>query len=186
MITCKEDLINTYIVKGDDVLTKAYISACKEYVDVYALQCDRWPGDRHLYFNPEYKHIQSGECDTSKYKEITLKDLVKPTPTKFVKVEEPIFDLKAEFERGELYSSDCECCYTQLKCKKKLYLAGYQDSIYRQVKIDWRDEVKEVYDAVEFPVGEQGSLYMREDWDEQEFIKFCHLVASLTEKPEGV
>ncbi|AUR92491.1 hypothetical protein NVP1173O_15 [Vibrio phage 1.173.O._10N.261.55.A11] len=110
----------------------------------------------------------------------------KPTPTKLVKVEEPIFDLKAEFESGELYSSDCEGCYTQLKCKKKLYLAGYQDSIYRQVEIDWRDEVKEVYDAVELPVGEQGSLYMGEDWDEQEFIKFCHLVASITEKPEGV
>lgn len=190
MITCKEDLMNTYIVKGDDVLTKAYISACNEYVDVYALQCDRWPKDRHLYFNTKYKHIQSGECDTSKYKEITIKDL-KPKPTKFVKVEESIFDLRGEFERGELYSSDCEGHYTQLKCKKKFYLAGYQDSAYRQVEIDWRDELDSYLDSIsnlDSNFDEKVTLELSEskfvyNMSDSEFVAACHLVASLTEKP---
>ncbi|AOQ26676.1 hypothetical protein [Vibrio phage 2E1] len=184
MITCKEDLINTYIVKGDDALTKAYISACKEYVDVYALQCDRWPEDRHLYFSSKCKHIQSGECDTSKYKEITLKDL-KSKPTKFVKVEGSIFDLKEEFERGELYSSDCDGHYTQLKCEKKLYLAAHQDSVHRKVEIDWRDEVNSYFLktkvlGVDCTIEESIETNFYND----EFISLCHLVASLTEKPE--
>ena len=193
MITCKEDLMNTYIVKGDDALTKAYISACKEYVDVYELQYDRWPKDRHLYFNPKHKHIQSGECDTSKYKEITIKDL-KPTPTKFVKVEESIFDLKKEFERGELYSSDCAGHYTQLKHKKSLYLAAHQDSVYRQVEIDWRDELDSYLDSIssldsnfdEKVTLELSGSKFAYNMSDDEFVAACHLVASITEKPEGV
>ena len=117
------------------------------------------------------------------YREVELSDL-KPTPTKFVKVEESIFDLKKEFERGELYEKGSD--YTKLISESDFAFAYRENAVYRKVEIDWRDEVKEVYDAVELPVGEQGSLYMGEDWDEQEFIKFCHLVASLTEKPEGV
>lgn len=118
----------------------------------------------------------------------------KPTPTKFVKVEEPIFDLKAEFENGELYSSDCEGCYTQLKCKKKLYLAGYQDLIYRQVEIDWRDELDIYLDSIsslDSNFDEKVTLEFSEskftyNISDNEFVAVCHLVASLTEKPEGV
>ncbi|CAM0042741.1 hypothetical protein VPHK392_0014 [Vibrio phage K392] len=194
MITCKEDLMNTYIVKGNEALTKAYLGACKEYVDVYALMCDRWPEDCHLYFNPEHKHIQSGECDTSKYKEITLKDLVKPKPTKFVKVEESIFDLKEEFENGELYSSDCEGCYNQILGEKSLHWAGSQGKIYRQVEIDWRDEVVSFLDDENIGsggvmTGDILNALLEVDWGcikESDFIGLCHLVASLTEKPEGV
>ena len=194
MITCKEDLYNTQILGngalecqrlafefgigwneiGTDLrLRPNYIGVtCKKYGNHYELA--------------SIMELSSEEgTNTLTINDLKIKDL-KPTQTKFVKVKESIFDLKKEFERGELYSSDCEGHYTQLKCEKKLYLAAHQDSVYRQVEIDWRDEVKEVYDAVELPVGEQGSLYMGEDWDEQEFIKFCHLVASLTEKPEGV
>lgn len=195
MITCKEDLFDTYIKNDFGKLRDLYVSACNEFgiekfidckldLDVIAVfSCNSGISDPW-----ELIDINSNdeEDEISGMTELTLKDLAKPNPTKFVKVEESIFDLKSEFERGELYSSDCEGHYTQLKCEKKLYLAAHQDSVYRQVEIDWRDEVKEVYDAVELPSGEQGSLYMGEDWDEQEFIKFCHLVASLTEKPEGV
>lgn len=109
----------------------------------------------------------------------------KPKPTKFVKVEESIFDLKGEFESGELYCKNL-CVsddYTRLNTEVALFGCAAAGNIYRQVEIDWRDEVKEAYDAVELPVGELGRLYMGEGWSEQEFIKFCHLVASLTEKP---
>ena len=187
--------MNTYIENDFGELRKTYIDKAIELGYNHQGNRERgldWYDLPYIAINDSWDDAYVGQTADvtrgirfSESKILTLSDL-KPTPTKFVKVEEPIFDLKAEFENGELYSSDCEGCYTQLKCKKKLYLAGYQDSIYRQVEIDWRDEVKEVYDAVELPVGEQGSLYMGEDWDEKEFIKFCHLVASLTEKPEGV
>ncbi|CAL9956017.1 hypothetical protein VPHK165_0016 [Vibrio phage K165] len=118
--------------------------------------------------------------------ESVLTTIKKPAPTKFVKVEESIFDLKEEFERGELFTKLGDTYIPLSDCEKAFASSLLASSIYRQVEIDWRDEVKEVYDAVELPVGEQGSLYMGEDWDEQGFIEFCHLVASLTEKPEGV
>ncbi|CAH9016116.1 conserved hypothetical protein [Vibrio phage 217E38-1] len=117
----------------------------------------------------------------------------KPTQTKFVKVEESIFDLKGEFERGELFTKKAWGEYVLIKEDTHLAslyeMQSHENSkigIYRKVEIDWHDEVREVYGAVELPVGEQGRLYMGKDWDEQEFIKFCHLVASLTEKPEVV
>lgn len=119
----------------------------------------------------------------------------KPTPTKFVKVEESIFDLKGEFERGELYSSDCEGHYTQLKCEKKLYLAAYQDSIYRKVEIYWTDElgsflVKKAFDgayvnniAISDLNDSLGSVRFDTELRFNDFIEMCHLVALLTENP---
>ncbi len=119
----------------------------------------------------------------------------KPKPTKFVKVEESIFDLKEEFERGELYSSDCEGHYTQLKYKKSLYLAAHKDSVYRQVETDWTDElgsflVKKAFDgayvnniAISDLNDNLGSVRFDMELRFNDFIEMCHLVASLTEKP---
>ena len=126
---------------------------------------------------------------------VDIKELKpKPTPTKFVKVEESIFDLKKEFERGELYSSDCEGHYTQLKCEKKLYLAAHQDSVYRQVEINWRDELDIYLDSIsslDSNFDEKVTLEFSKskfayNMSDDEFVAACHLVASLTEKPEGV
>ncbi len=115
----------------------------------------------------------------------------KPKPTKFVKVEDSIFDLKEEFERGELYSSDCEGHYTQLKCEKKFYLAAYQDSVYQQVEIDWRDELDRYLDSIsnlDSNFDEKVTLEFSKskfayNMSDDEFVAACHLVASLTEKP---
>ncbi|AUS00496.1 hypothetical protein NVP1276O_03 [Vibrio phage 1.276.O._10N.286.54.E4] len=109
----------------------------------------------------------------------------KPKPTKFVKVEEPIFDLKGEFERGELYSSDCEGHYTQLKCKKKFYLAAYQDSIYRKVEIDWRESAIELAPAGYGLLKQtNGDLSIDGHYNkEQALILANAIIASLTEKP---
>ncbi|AUR99382.1 hypothetical protein NVP1265O_03 [Vibrio phage 1.265.O._10N.286.52.F6] len=116
--------------------------------------------------------------------EVKLSDL-KPKPTKFVKVEESIFDLKGEFERGELYSSDCEGHYTQLKCEKKLYLAAHQYSVYRQVEIDWAESVigltpigYGVYRSLSHRLGISGSYDK-----EQALILANAIIESLTEKP---
>lgn len=190
MNRCKlEDFADCYVDGSDKEISRAFqerlFSLGAKWLDF---------NDQTVRFNSEMTHIcfdgsrvswNSREYAVDNYNnEIEMEDL-KPKPTKFAKVEEPIFDLKGEFERGELYSSDCEGHYTQLKCEKKLYLAAHKDSIYRKVEIDWRDEVYAwqhtakigIYTPLDITVG---SLI---DSHSDKFIEMCHLVASLTEKP---
>lgn len=135
----------------------------------------------HICFDGSRISWNSREYAIDNYSnEIEMEDL-KPIPTKFVKVEEPIFDLKSEFERGELYLSDCEGHYTQLKCEKKLYLAAHQDSVHRKVEIDWRDEVRKLDESAIFHDG--GNLFLIIDSNSNDFVSMCHEIASLTEKP---
>ncbi|AUR98231.1 hypothetical protein NVP1248O_17 [Vibrio phage 1.248.O._10N.261.54.F1] len=197
MITCKEDLVNTYIENDFGELRDLYINIALNYgvetcggsntdylLNVHVIGVKDWGfGPQLEWIDREFKNARL----------ITLSDL-KPTPTKFVKVEESIFDLKGEFERGELYSSDCEGHYTQLKYKKSLYLAAHQDSIYRQVEIDWRDELDSYLDSIsslDSNFDEKVTLEFSKskfayNMSDNEFVAACHLVASLTENPKGV
>ncbi len=212
MITCKEDLIGT-----------EFKVTCKEEADLLKEKCKSLGIEHATWSSCSYtggvmrgviakdlgtyhsckllftdKLEDSDSMDEFKsLRFVDIKDL-KPTPTKFVKVEEPIFDLKAEFENGELYSSNCEGHYTQLKCEKKLYLAAHQDSVYRKVEINWTDELDEFLTAKKFDGASVNNLDISGINDSlgtvsanmelrfNDFIEMCHLVASLTEKPEGV
>lgn len=187
MITCKEDLHNTWIKNDKGELRDLYISLAKSF-GIIDETChgglpfigifSEWEGCEVVGNTSELLFDQESR------KQLTIKDLKKekPTPTKFVKVEESIFDLKGEFERGELYSSNCEGHYTQLKYKKSFYLAAHQDSIYRKVEIDWRDEVKKLDKSAIFH--DDGDLFLIIDSNSNDFISMCHEIASLTEKPE--
>ncbi|AUR94880.1 hypothetical protein NVP1199A_14 [Vibrio phage 1.199.A._10N.286.55.C10] len=205
MITCKEDLIGTYILNDRGELREMYIKKALEFGLSVNSACLTTSSD--LIFTKSQSadfgmvdHALTIEYLKRTYgaqREATLMDL-KPTPTKFVKVEESIFDLKEEFERGELYSSDCEGHYTQLKCEKKLYLAAHQDSVYRQVEINWTDELGSFLAKKAFDGASVNNLDISDLNDNlgtvsasmelrfNDFIEMCHLVASLTEKPEGV
>ncbi|AUR87856.1 hypothetical protein NVP1105O_13 [Vibrio phage 1.105.O._10N.286.49.B4] len=190
MITCKEDLINTYVKTDGEELVRLYLEKCKEFGFTWFSGADissYKPNGSAVGLNKDITlSVTNGSLDyfdDENCRELTLSDL-KPTPTKFVKVEESIFDLKGEFERSELYSSDCEGHYTQLKCEKKLYLAAHQDSVYRQVEIDWRDEVRKLDESAIFHDG--GNLFLIIDSNSNDFVSMCHEIASLTEKPEGV
>ncbi|CAM0008844.1 hypothetical protein VPHK359_0015 [Vibrio phage K359] len=204
MITCKEDLIGT-----------EFKVTCKEEADLLKEKCESLGIEHATWSSCSYtggvmrgvigkdlgtyhsckllftdKPEDSDSMDEFKsLRFVDTKDLVKSTPTKFVKVEESIFDLKGEFERGELYSSDCEGHYTQLKCEKKLYLAAHQDSVYRKVEIDWRESVIELapagYGLLKLING--GDLSIDGHYNkEQALILANAIIASLTEKPEGV
>ena len=104
-------------------------------------------------------------------------------PTKFVKVEESIFDLRGEFERGELYFSEWGEEKTFAKIKKEHRLMNNLNSgnVYRQVEIDWRDEVKRLDKSAIFH--DSGDLFLIIDTNSNDFISMCHEIASLTEKP---
>lgn len=72
----KEDLVKTYIVNDNGPLRDAYISACKEHIEVSYFYRDAFRNDEHLYFNPSYDHLQFGYCDSDNYKQIHLSDLI--------------------------------------------------------------------------------------------------------------
>ncbi len=114
------------------------------------------------------------------------KESAKPKPTKFVKVEESIFDLKEEFDGGELYVSTCEGHYTQILGEKGLFLAAFNNSIYRQVEIDWRESVVSIAPRG-YGVSALGEVDIRIDGaynKEQVLILANAIIESLTDKPE--
>ena len=193
MITCKEDLMNTYIENDFGELRDLYTKKAIDLglsINVASIVTS----SRFIFtkINPEkygnVDHASRLDYLVSTYgpmKEVTLSDL-KPKPTKFVKVEEAIFDLKGEFERGELYCKNL-CAsddYTRLSTEVALFGCASADNIYRKVEIDWRDEVKKLDSHAIFY--DDGDLYSVIDSNSNDFISMCHEVASLTEKPEGV
>ncbi|AUS01505.1 hypothetical protein NVP1286O_14 [Vibrio phage 1.286.O._10N.286.55.C4] len=193
MITCKEDLMNTYIRNDNGELLELYIASCLEFGfhlspafngsklldDEFMFIATGIDGDSVWAVNNRYDAMTS---------QLTISDL-KPKqckPTKFVKVEESIFDLKGEFERGELYFSEWgeEKSFAKIKKEHRLMNNLNSGNVYRQVEIDWRDEVKKLDKSAIFHDG--GDLFLIIDSNSNDFISMCHEIASLTEKPEGV
>ena len=197
MITCKEDLIGTYILNDSGELREMYIKKALEFGLSVNSACLTTSSD--LIFTKSQSadfgmvdHALTIEHLKRTYgtREVTLVDL-KPTTTKFVKVEESIFDLRSEFERGELFTKKAWGEYALIKEDTHLAslyeMQSHENSkigIYRQVEIDWRDEVKKLDKYALFHDG--GKLFLIIDSNSNDFISMCHEVASLTEKPEGV
>lgn len=106
-------------------------------------------------------------------------------------------------EVGELFDIDCNGNHTNVN---DISGAWYEvvcrnyDSLYRQVEveIDWRDEVKSFLESCgkinggssldEFTYKSNSDFEhinkSNDDYD-NEFVRLCHLVADLTDKPEG-
>ena len=201
MNRCKlEDFAGCYVDGSDKEISRAFqerlFSLGAKWLDF---------NDQIVRFNSEMTHIcfdgsrvswNSREYAVDNYSnEIEMKDL-KPTPIKFVKVKESIFDLKGEFERGELYSSDCEGHYTQILGENGLFFAAFNSSIYRQVEIDWTDELglflaKKAFDGASVNnldisdlSDKLGTVSVNLELRFNDFIEMCHKVAELTDKPE--
>ncbi len=191
MITCKEDLHNTWIKNDKGELRDLYISIAASFgikneilmsglpfIGIFS----EWGGCGFVGNTSELLFDQESR------KQLTIKDLKKekPKPTKFVKVEESIFDLKEEFEKGELYVSTCEGHYTQILGENGLFLAAFNNSIYRQVEIDWRESVVSIAPRG-YGVSAWGEVDLRIDGSyskEQALILANAIIESLTDKPE--
>ena len=200
MITCKEDLVNTYIENDFGELRDLYINIALNYgvetcggsntdylLNVHVIGVKDWGfGPQLEWIDREFKNARL----------ITLSDL-KPTPAKLVKVEESIFDLKGEFERGELYFDVAAVSggvflsndeYVKVSSKESLCECYSNGNVYRQVEIDWRDEVIKSLPAG-YGVESFGGKDIRVNGmfdKEQALILANAIIASLTEKPEGV
>lgn len=111
MIKCKEDLINTYIENDHGELRDLYLSKCVEFKIGWVSGKEPFEGEYGITFDVIGVNSQGDLCKVhdKRYlmdKKLTLSDLKPRTRTEYEKVTESIFDLRDEFERGELYGDD--------------------------------------------------------------------------------
>ena len=148
MITKKEDLINTYIVNDHGELRDLYISALGRF------GVDTCESDEHflIYEPDDYPHMDTASFGWNNYnnsRRLTISDLKPRTRTKYERVTESIFDLRDEFERGELYCKHEHAReFTQVINTQTLAQALHGGYCFRKVEkeIDWREEVSNFVD----------------------------------------
>ena len=109
----------------------------------------------------------------------------KPKPTKFVRVEESIFDLKEEFEKGELYFLHA-FGHDQIDDINMLLVRWEEKRVYRQVELDW---VESVIGLAPAGYGLNRDLFRRLSIEGsytkgQALILANAIIESLTDKPE--
>ncbi|AUR81342.1 hypothetical protein NVP1003O_67 [Vibrio phage 1.003.O._10N.286.48.A2] len=122
----------------------------------------------------------------------------KPKPTKFVKVEEFIFDLEEEFERGKLYFEGAAVAaisggvflsndeYVKINSKESLCEHYVNGNVYRQVEVDWIESVT-VLALIGYGVERSPSNELRIEGSytkAQALILANAIIESLTDKPE--
>lgn len=184
MITCKEELLNTYIINDKSSLRDAYLGKLKEFGFEWYFQ-SKTPKQHHLdafeiLVNEDNKIDWNDKVSDGmkSRKQLTLSDF-KPTRAEYVKVTDSIFDLKAEFDAGELYheiigSSELAV----IDDEPGLIYELQHGNVYRKVEheITWQDELERLYpvNAINDHVS-----FKRLITDEQ-FIEMCHKVYHLT------
>lgn len=147
MITCKEDLLKTYVV-NDGEIRSLYVGLCNKF----GIECESNSNASGAVdvTNADYIEVYAGICfytntpSKESSRELTIDDLKEKTkPTKFVKVEGSIFDLKEEFEKGELYRVYAHHgdnpMHGAIDSEFSLIQAADRSNIYRKVEITERD-----------------------------------------------
>lgn len=138
MITCKEDLQNTYVKNDNGELANCYISASKRF-GFSQLIVNKESASYFVCGDETIGGRTTSDCFDN-LKQLKLSDFKpqKPTRTEYVKVTESIFDLKEEFEKGRLFHNECV-----IRSATALAECYTKDNIYRRIEkeVDWRDEV---------------------------------------------
>jgi hypothetical protein len=208
MITCKEDLIGTEF----KITCKEEANLLKSKCELFGIEHATWSccnysdgvmrgiigKDLDTYHSCKllFTSREEGACSMPEFRSlrfVDIKELSKPKPTKFVKVEESIFDLKEEFDSGELYfrwlgngeQGSGGVGYDQIDDINMLLVRWEEKRVYRQVEIDWRSELREALELTSHrPLGTGSVRVGDSDLTDDEFISLCHKVAELTDKPE--
>lgn len=183
MIKCKEDLINTAVFCHKGELRELYLKKCEQFGVNWnhaGLNIDKYT----LLMVDENAELQGVACCNDDFyldlKRLTLPDLKPRTRTEYEKVTESIFDLRDEFERGELYES---LCGSKLENEHDFIYAYTNDHIVRKVEkeIDWQDEIVR-FMAGEPKIGKQMKPeLLRElniEWDHMtdgDFLEMCRV-----------
>lgn len=165
MIKCKEDLYGTHVLLSDKEAAEIYVGLINKFgvsgivlgghksEDAIEVHKADWCASG---WDASFTKANSRGLDEGS-RRLTLSDLKpKRTYTEYEKVTESIFDLRDEFERGELYYY---CCHTESKHKiesvKLLATNAITDNVYRKVE-------KEIDERHEF-VKEASKIWNRDD-----------------------
>ena len=112
----------------------------------------------------------------------SLKQDKQPKKTvEYVKCDDSIFDLKDEFESGNLYYvPNVKGNYRQIPSVHVLCNCAANGCIYRrtEVEIDWRESLLPYADIY------NGSIQFHSDMTDKQMVCAAHQIAELTDKPE--
>lgn len=185
----KDKILNGYIDNQNKELQKEWYKAC-EFYGFNMEYCERVGYLYKLSFidgegDVDFCNVIYPQVDRKT--ELTLSDFKpKKTRTEWVKVDDSIFDLRPDFECGELYFKGPDGRYKKVLSSSFLAASLECKSIYRKVEkvIDWRVE------ATIF-ISDNSTTEVEYTWavdgvnlSDNDFIKLCHLVAESTEKPQ--
>ena len=157
MITCKEDLINTYIENDQGELRDLYLAKCEDfglYINpscyltgsaiIFSKKCEK-PFGNTDHSSPDLQYLIDNYGDM---KQITLSDLKPRTKTVYDRVEfNHAWELVKQFELHNdiFYKSSSTPTYELMSIEnvQNMLRNKYPVSLYRKVEkeIDWRDEV---------------------------------------------
>lgn len=152
MITKKEDLYGTHVLLSDKEAAEIYVGLINKLgisgislgghniEDAIEVHRANWCRSG---WDASFTKANENGLDVGS-RRLTLSDLKpKRTRTEYEKVTESIFDLREEFERGELYCKhEFAREYTQIINTQTLAQALHGGFCFRKVEkeIDWRDE----------------------------------------------
>lgn len=158
-ITCKEDLLNTYIKNDNDELLDLFISKMKEFgiksCDDPDFEYLRGGNKPFIFCSTQFSgcgQAEWGRCGCSKYRRLTLDDFKPASPkTKpvYTPVTESIFDLKEDFEAGNLYfrwfgnpESEDSVGYDQITDENMLFSRYEEKRLLRKTEkpVEWFEE----------------------------------------------
>lgn len=153
MINCKADLMNTHVDNVDGELKKAFIESCNKHGVTLAMNI---PCDSAKYLEA----FSYGMCYTNipeNGRKLTIEDF-KKTKVEYVQCIDTIFNLRKDFEDGDLYTKihkhDFDCMI-KITCSHVLSCNLYDEVAYRRVEteVTWLDELADKY-----PVHIQGDI----------------------------
>lgn len=194
MIKNIQEFKNTY-VKNTPELRKAFLAVADKFGIRYRENCGVandedclvafWCDIDGVSFKVgcwyAYADRIKGEC-----RELTLSDLKQHARTEYEKVTESIFDLRDEFERGDLYFDRDRCTggiyassdqYQKIRDMNDFSQAALNNNIYRKVEkeIDWRDEVVHAYPSIDFKDIDSDGYRNLGSWRPDKFLELCRV-----------
>lgn len=196
MIKCKEDLLNTYIENDQGELRELYIKAGQR------LNVNVWSNDtlKREFISCSYPEVETHSSTIfllgghrpyhSNSKQLTLSDFKPKLKTKveYVKCEESLNDIAKAMIDGELfYSEDGDVTYNW---HDGSFDDQYGDTFivvgefHRKVEteVTWQDEISD--DRTHVYIYDLDKQVAIDRMPNDMFIAMCHLVASMTDKPE--
>lgn len=99
-------------------------------------------GEANRVLITPWRHTKSWRPSMSNFKE-----LEEAKTYRYEKVTDSIFDLKEEFERGELFSFDGGECYVQIETEGDFSYAHVHENLYRRIEVTERElELEAAYE----------------------------------------